>query len=268
MYLATIAVRLGHGPARSRLEALEQARLKDPNTSESERLVLRVRAINRSAADHQSEGKAAVLAELEKGVRLLLKEFPKRSEVFAILLDIAESSEGEKATVLLQELVQGPGPEEIKDRAQERLKYWQKKLAPLGKALPLKYTAFDGREVDPAKMRGKVVLVYFWATWCPTCLRVLPEVKALYERLHPKGFEIIGVNFDESRTALARFLAREKLPWPQYFDGQGQESKLGQELGIDLLPTMWLVDKRGIVRDLQAYGGLEQKVEKLLAETL
>jgi hypothetical protein len=56
------------------------------------------------------------------------------------------------------------------------------------------------------------------------------------------------------------------MTWPQYFDGKGWGNKYAQEFGINSIPSMWLVDKQGKLRDLEARGGLDEKVENLLAE--
>ena len=80
------------------------------------------------------------------------------------------------------------------------------------------------------------------------------------------GFEIVGLSFDNEKEALDNFLKKEKMAWPQYFDGEGWKNKFGQEFGINSIPTMWLIDKKGILRDLNAREGLAEKVGKLLAE--
>ena len=65
---------------------------------------------------------------------------------------------------------------------------------------------------------------------------------------------------------LEKFVAEKEMPWPQYFDGKGWSNKFGQQYGITGLPTMWLVDKQGVVREMDARSRLEKKVEELLAE--
>lgn len=93
----------------------------------------------------------------------------------------------------------------------------------------------------------------------------LPNVKATYEKLNPKGFEIIGISFDQDQDKLENIVQREKMPWPQHYESGGQ-NKFGEEFGITGIPTMWLVDKKGNLRDINGREDLAEKVEKLLAE--
>jgi alkyl hydroperoxide reductase subunit AhpC len=94
----------------------------------------------------------------------------------------------------------------------------------------------------------------------------LPKVLAAYERLNPKGFEILGISFDSDKQKLLSFVKDKKMTWPQYFDGKQWENELGKQFGIQSIPAMWLVDKKGILRDLNGRDDLASKVEKLLAE--
>ena len=134
------------------------------------------------------------------------------------------------------------------------------------KPLDLKFAATNGSEVDLAKLRGKVVLVDFWATWCGPCVAELPNVLAAYKKLHDKGFEIVGISFDQDKGKLEKFVKDKEMPWPQYFDGKGWENEFGQKYGINSIPRMWLVNKKGMVVDTSARENLSEKVEKLLAE--
>ena len=140
-----------------------------------------------------------------------------------------------------------------------------KKTERLGQSLDIKFTAVDGRKVELAKMKGKVVLIDFWATWCGPCVAEIPNMKAAYEKLNPKGFEIIGISLDEDKAALLALVKHKQLPWPQFFEDKA-ENRFAKEYDISSIPAMWLVNKQGKLVDMNAREGLEKKVEKLLAE--
>ncbi len=134
------------------------------------------------------------------------------------------------------------------------------------KPLEMKFTAVDGREVDLAKLQGKVVLIDFWATWCGPCVAELPNVIKAYKELHPKGFEIVGISLDSDKAELEGFVKEKGMEWPQYFDGKGWQNEISTKYGIDSIPAMWLLNKKGMVVSTNARGGLEETVAKLLAE--
>jgi thiol-disulfide isomerase/thioredoxin len=260
--LTAFAVQLGNTNRLARLDVLQKERLNDPKLSEDERFELRAQMVQLAAMGRQSEGEAVMMAEFEKGVRALQKDFPKREEIYAMLVEVASNSEGDKARQVAREIIESAAPNQTKDEARKLLK----KLEAVGKPLPIKFTAVDGRKVDLTQMAGKVVLVDFWATWCGPCVAELLNVKAAYDKLHPKGFEIVGISFDKEKDKLEKFVAEKKMAWPQYFDGKYWENVIGQEYGINSIPAMWLIDKKGNLRDVNGRDGLAGKVEKLLVE--
>jgi peroxiredoxin len=146
-------------------------------------------------------------------------------------------------------------------------------LAPLALAAPsfdptkplnLRFTAVGGKQVDLANLRGKVVLLDFWASSDPACRQNEFQVVRAYKKLHWRGFDIIGISSDTDKSALLTLIQNYGIYWPQYFDGLGKQNRLNQSFGVDSIPTMWLIDQKGIVRNTNVGDDLAAQVKKLL----
>jgi thiol-disulfide isomerase/thioredoxin len=136
---------------------------------------------------------------------------------------------------------------------------------PLTLAGPL----LDGKPFTTADWKGKVILVDFWASWCAPCRAELPRVEQAYSQFHDKGLEVVGVSCDKSATDLKSVLADNKdIVWPQMFDSsQPGWNSLAAQFGINSIPTMFLIDKKGIVRAVDARTNFEELIPKLLSES-
>ncbi len=138
-------------------------------------------------------------------------------------------------------------------------------VAVVGKPFPeLKFTSADGREIDVAKLKGKVVLVDFWATWCGPCKAEMPHLIEAYAACKDKGFEIVGISLDQDMEAMNRYLKEQKITWPQYFDGKGWDNAIAKRFHMQAIPCCYLLDRDGIVRYDRPLGSqLKETVQKL-----
>lgn len=127
------------------------------------------------------------------------------------------------------------------------------RLKPVGTKAPVfKAHDLDGNVLDLKELSGKVVLLSFWATWCPPCRREMPNVKAAHDRYKADGLVAVGISLDEDRALLADYLKAHGMGWPHYCDGKKWQSPLARIYGVDSVPTAFLIDGKGIIR----YAGL------------
>jgi len=134
------------------------------------------------------------------------------------------------------------------------------------KPLALRFTALGGQQVDLADLRGKVVLIDFWASSSPACRQNEFQVVRAYKKYHDQGFDIIGISSDTDKTNLLTLIQNYGIYWPQYFDGLGKHNRINTSFGVDSIPTMWLIDKKGMVRNINVGDDLAEQVKKLLRE--
>ncbi|NLI76104.1 MAG: TlpA family protein disulfide reductase [Candidatus Riflebacteria bacterium] len=134
-------------------------------------------------------------------------------------------------------------------------------------AFPAGQTTLDTQPLTLDRFKGKTLLVDFWATWCPPCKAEVPNLVAAYQAFHDKGFEIVGISFDQDKADLDAYVKENKMTWPQYFDGKGWENEIGAAYGIKSIPAMYLLDGDGKV--LATGNGLRGGgLEKILQERL
>lgn len=135
----------------------------------------------------------------------------------------------------------------------------------------------DGNNVRLEELRGQVVMLNFWATWCGPCRQEMPALEALYQRYSKAGFTILGINIENStnagkRTEIEKFVAEKKLTFPVLYDNQKkvttilEQQFLGKSMGM---PTTVFLDRSGNARFLhEAYKPGDEKKYKSMIKTL
>ena len=142
-------------------------------------------------------------------------------------------------------------------------------LAARGAAPAVSYTLLDGRKASLESLRGKVVLVNFWATSCTTCVAEMPLVVATHNQFQGRGYDTVAVAMSYDPPALvARFAESRRLPFGVAIDNTGEVARRFGD--VQLTPTTFLIDKRGkIVRRYVGapdFAALNRLIEQLLAE--
>ena len=185
---------------------------------------------------------------------------PKANALQVRRLDLLQKSDPKKAADLLATLATDDDPK-VAAAAHGRQELKALEATPLD----WKFTAVDGRPVDLVAWRGKLVLVDFWASWCPDCLREMPDVLAAYHKYHDQGFEVVGVSMDRDKDAMLSFLKKHDIPWPQQYDGLAWDSSVATKYGVKGIPEMWLLDRQGHVVATGVHGSqLEAKLSPLI----
>lgn len=120
--------------------------------------------------------------------------------------------------------------------------------------------------IELSRLKGKVVLVNFWATWCPPCRAEIPDFIEVYNTYKSQGFEIVGIALDEEGwSKVAPYMEKVKINYPVVL---GTEKVVQQYGGIEAIPTTFMIDKNGYIAGRQVGGlskeALEQKLKSLL----
>lgn len=128
-------------------------------------------------------------------------------------------------------------------------------------------TLIDGRVLSLASLRGQVVLVNFWATWCPYCRHEMPDMQAFYRDWHTKGFEILALSIEDDPALVARFMQHQAYTFPAGLADANTQQAFG---GVKKVPISYIIDKNGLIRHEISgqvyYARMEDLVAPLLKE--
>lgn len=162
--------------------------------------------------------------------------------------------------------------DQIKTAAEEFKSEFNQKFSDLFPDLSVGKTApevvskdLDGKPVKLSALRGKVVVLDIWATWCGPCRAMIPHEREMTEKLKDKPFVLVSISADEKLETLTKFLDKEKMPWSHWWNGS--QGGILQDWDVQFFPTIYVLDAKGVIRHTNIRGNdLETAVEKLLAE--
>jgi thiol-disulfide isomerase/thioredoxin len=104
----------------------------------------------------------------------------------------------------------------------------------------------DGKKVKLSELRGKVVVLDFWATWCPPCKAMIPAESELVKKLEGKPFALVSISADDKKDTLKQFLVKTPMPWTHWFNGP--DGGVVEEWDIEYFPTVYVIDHKGTIR--------------------
>jgi peroxiredoxin len=192
------------------------------------------------------------------------KRFPGERRIASLIAEVASLYDDQPTykKLLLNQALQSATSSEVRARIGDDLK----RLAFLGQPVPLQGTAADGTPITLARLRGKVVLVCFFATWSPPSLAELGEVDRLSKLFASSQVAAVGVDLDSTREGFEAVSKATGITWPVLWDGRGWQGPLVRSLSINALPTLWVLDKAGRLRTLNGARENEELVRRLLNE--
>jgi thiol-disulfide isomerase/thioredoxin len=123
----------------------------------------------------------------------------------------------------------------------------------------------NGKPVKLSDLKGKVVVLDIWATWCGPCVQMIPHSRELVKKLKDKPFVLVSVSIDAKKQALLDFMKKEEMPWTHWWNGQ--TGPVVKDYQVTSIPSIWVLDHKGVIRFRNVRGpAMDKAVETLLAE--
>ena len=213
---------------------------------------------------------AKVVDDLEK----LDRAHPESNDLSMLTATFAQTAPtpeiSKHAGTLLTDVMTSPIARRIVAQQKQQEEAEAAKKAMLDKPFSVVGKTVQGADFTSESLKGKVVMVDFWATWCGPCKASLPHIKEVYGKYHPQGLEIVGISNDYAAKDLLEFTPQNNMPWTQLFDpaaaAEHRWHPLSEKNGVDGIPCLFLIDKKGVLRSVTAEENMDTMIPKLLAE--
>jgi len=202
--------------------------------------------------------------ELLSAARRFQADHPADRRVAALLAETATLFDAQP-TIKTELLIDAQRLVKDDDELKARIGDDLKRLDFLWKVLPLNIKSVDGKTIDVGDYHGKVVIVVFFAAWSPPSLAVVESLREQTAKLPADKVQVIGVSLDEKRERLVDAIRQYRLPWPVGFDGKGWGGPMVRSLGINAVPTVWVLDPKGRLRILNAKEDAAASAQQVLA---
>lgn len=229
----------------STTEAICNELMKDNTVYPADAMQLWSAYQNRLITQYYQSNDTDLLISIESTARLFVSMYPDYSKKEILLQEYASRMEygnPKLAASLYAECTNSKDP-----FIQKQSTGYLTRTAAMGKPIRIQFTDINGKKVDTDELKGKVILINFWTTRCGPCVDEIGRLLDIYKKYNSEGLEIISISLDENKDELTSFVKEKNIPWPQYFDGKGWENDISSHYGIKIVPTSFLIDRKGIL---------------------
>jgi thiol-disulfide isomerase/thioredoxin len=241
--------------SRRILDSLEKTATPEQRPElEFSKLARMMRALKRGNLEQRDD--------LLKAARRFQSDYPSDRRIAALLTEVATLFDTQPKTkeLLLEDAQAAAKEPDLKARIADDLK----RVRLVGQEVPLSFTSLQGQEISVSALAGKPVFIIFFAQSSPPAMAALGKLQQEVAQLPQGSIRVIAVNLDPKREMAADALKSRGLTWPTAWDGKSWESPLVRSLGINALPTVWLLDTKGRLQSLNGLDNAAHQARQLM----